>query len=88
MACMETQNAMQAAVREAGGQSALARKLTDFGVLDIHGKPMKFAQGHVWMWLKRGYPPAEVCLPIESIVDAKVTRHDLRPDVFSAQRAS
>ena len=65
------------AVDLAGGQAALARKLTEH-----LGRP--FRQGHVWNWLFRdGSPlPAEVVIPIEHIVEGKITRHQLRPDIY------
>lgn len=62
--------ALQKAVELAGGQSSLARAL---GV----------KQQHVWNWLHRDRKPAaEYVLAIESAVEGKVSRYDLRPDVF------
>jgi DNA-binding transcriptional regulator YdaS (Cro superfamily) len=62
-------DALSRAITEAGGQTALARKI---------GKQ----QGHVGNWLARGKVPAEVCVDIERATDGKVTRYELRPDVF------
>jgi DNA-binding transcriptional regulator YdaS (Cro superfamily) len=53
----------------AGGQAALGRKI---------GRK----QQTVWNWAKRGVPPADQCPAIEAAVDGKVTRYELRPDVF------
>jgi DNA-binding transcriptional regulator YdaS (Cro superfamily) len=68
-------NALQRAVDIVGGQTALAAAL---------GEPIK--QGHVWYWLEKkgGEVPAEHCAAIERATDGKVTRHDLRPDVFGS----
>lgn len=62
--------ALEKAVRLAGGQAALAKKI---GV----------RQQHVWNWLNRdGRAPADKVLAIEAAVGLAVSRHDLRPDVF------
>lgn len=34
------------------------------------------------LWRKRGKVPVERCASIEAATDGKVTRHDLRPDIF------
>lgn len=60
---------LQAAITAAGSQKALAKMI---------GK----TQGHVSSWLLRKKTPAEMCIPIEEAVSGKVTRYDLRPDVF------
>jgi DNA-binding transcriptional regulator YdaS (Cro superfamily) len=57
------------ACRLAGGQAALGRKI---------GRK----QQTVWNWAKRGEPPADQCPAIEKAIDGKVTRYELRPDVF------
>ena len=65
--------ALQHAVGIAGGQSALARKLSERGI------PVK--QAHVWWWLnKSGRVAAHCAIPVEEITG--VPRSDLRPDVF------
>lgn len=62
--------ALKDAIKEVGGQRALAAKL---------GKK----QGHIGNWLHRDKKvPAEVCADIEAATGGKVTRQDLRPDVF------
>lgn len=67
--------ALERAIAEAGGQSALARKV---------GRK----QGHVWHWLhKSKQVPAELVIPIERATDGKVTRHELRPDLYPADEA-
>lgn len=61
---------LKKAVELAGGQAHLARAI---GV----------RQQHVWNWLNRdGKTPAEHVLAIERAVEGRVTRHELRPDVF------
>lgn len=68
---MEHKTPLERAIDEAGGQSALAAKI---------GR----AQGHVHYWLKHskaGVPP-QAAIDIENALDKKVTRHELRPDIF------
>ncbi len=57
------------AVHEAGSQSALARAV---GVT-----PQAVQQ-----WISTGRIPAERVIAVENATGGKVTRHDLRPDVF------
>lgn len=65
-----SQSALQKAVEVAGSQAELARRI---------GKK----QAHVWNWLHRDNEvPAEAAIPIETATGGKVTRHDLRPDIF------
>lgn len=50
-----------------------------------NGNKVRIAQGHVWNWLnatKSPMPPAEHCRAIEYATGGKVTRYNLRPDVF------
>jgi DNA-binding transcriptional regulator YdaS (Cro superfamily) len=62
--------ALKAAIKAAGGQTALARKI---------GKQ----QGHVAKWLHRDKKvPAKMCAAIEAATNGEVTRYELRPDVF------
>ena len=65
--------ALKRAVGIMGSQSALARAI---------GENVK--QAHVWYWLNEGAGrvPAEHCAAIERATEGKVTRHDLRPDIF------
>lgn len=62
--------ALQDAIKHVGGQTELAVRI---------GKK----QGQVGNWIRRDKKvPAEVCLAIEQATEGKVTRYDLRPDVF------
>jgi len=61
-------NALQKACDLVGGQAALGRKI---------GRK----QSTVWNWLKRGIPSDE-CPAIEAATEGKVTRYELRPDIF------
>lgn len=72
-------NPLQTAVDLVGGQAALARAI---------GGTVK--QAHVWHWLNRGGArvPAEHCAAIERATAGKITRQDLRPDVFGPLEAS
>ena len=62
--------ALEQAIREIGTQGKLAALI---------GK----RQGHIGKWLHRdGKVPAELCIAIELATGGKVTRYELRPDVF------
>lgn len=67
------ESAIQRAVACIGGQSALARGL---GL-----KPQA-----VQRWVRVGKVPAERVLQVERLVGGKVTRHELRPDLYPAER--
>ncbi len=70
--------ALERAVKLAGGQTALARQLSQFMRLK---KPLK--QAHIYNWLYRDKTtPYRYVIPIEKLLDGKVTRHQLRPDVY------
>jgi len=60
---------IEKAVSLSGSQSELARRI---GV----------RQGTLWKWIRKGIVPAEYAISIESAVKGKVTRYQLRPDVF------
>ena len=63
---------MQALLRAillAGGQTALANRI---------GK----SQGQISQWLRRGRVGPTACIAIETAVHGRVTRYELRPDVF------
>ena len=67
-----TNQHLSTAIDILGGQTALANAI---------GK----TQGHVSKWLERGYVPAECAIPIETATGGKVTRHDLRPDLYPVE---
>ncbi len=63
-------DALHRAIDSAGSQRALAEKI---------GKK----QGQIGNWIHRDKKvPAEVCAAIEQATDGRVTRYELRPDVF------
>lgn len=67
---------LEKAVKAVGSQSALAKAL---GV----------TPQHVWNWLNRDKEvPAEQAIPIEEATGGKVTRHELRPDLYPRERAA
>jgi len=69
-------NALVTAVSIIGGQAQLARLL---GV----------SQPNVWHWLhKAERVPAEYVLKIEQATGGKVSRHDLRPDIYPPAASS
>lgn len=78
---MAKKTAIERAVEEAGGQTELARRLST-----IMDKPV--SQQHIWNWLFRGSAiSAEYVIPIEKAVDGKVSRHDIRPDIYPRELA-
>jgi DNA-binding transcriptional regulator YdaS (Cro superfamily) len=63
--------ALERAVELAGGQKPLADRIGT-------------TQSQVWYWLnqaKRGVP-GEYVIPIEAATNGRVTRHELRPDLY------
>ena len=66
-----TANALSYAIRLAGTQVELARRIGG-----------RVRQGHVWGWLRRGYVPAREVLPIVRAVAGGVTPYELRPDIY------
>lgn len=62
-------SAIKTAVALVGSQSELARQVNT-------------RQGTLWKWLRKGVVPAEKCAAIERATGGKVTRYQLRPDVF------
>lgn len=74
---------IQLAVAAVGGQAQLARALSAERPEDA---PIPAAL--VWQWVQGRRPVApQHCLPIEKVTDGKVTRYDLRPDVFGEKAA-
>ncbi|WP_342640919.1 helix-turn-helix domain-containing protein [Rhodoligotrophos ferricapiens] len=71
-----TNAALHRAVELVGGQSRLAELIGT-------------TQSHVWYWLtraKRGVP-GEFVLRIEEVTGGRVSRHDLRPDIYPHRSA-
>ena len=68
-------NAAERAAAEAGSQSALARKLG----CSPQAVQRMCATGHV---------PAERVLQIEAASEGKVTRYELRPDLYPTESAA
>lgn len=69
--------ALREAVRIVGGQSALARCIGG-----------KVRQQHVHYWLTREYIPADHVLAIEAATAGRVSRHELRPDLYPVEAAA
>lgn len=66
--------ALEKAVELLGSQAELARKI---------GKK----QAHIWNWLHRDRKvPADMAMRIEEATAGKVTRHELRPDLYPEQQ--
>ncbi|MDE2103498.1 MAG: helix-turn-helix domain-containing protein [Patescibacteria group bacterium] len=68
--------AIETAISIAGSQSELARRC-------------HVGQPTVWKWLNRAKRvPAEFVLPIERATGGKVSRHDLRPDIYPHEKSA
>lgn len=68
-------DALVKAVALLGSQAELARKI---------GKK----QAHIWNWLHRDHRvPADMAMRIEEATAGRVTRHELRPDLYPEQGA-
>jgi DNA-binding transcriptional regulator YdaS (Cro superfamily) len=78
-------NYLQKSIELAGGQNALARKITAWHL--SNGKNIIVKQQYIWKWLRSvsPVPPAEHCRAIEEITNGEVTRYQLRADVFGTQ---
>lgn len=65
------QSAIEKAIQIVGGESALARAVGT-------------SQSNVWYWAKRAKRgvPGEYVLAIEDATGGRVTRHELRPDIY------
>jgi DNA-binding transcriptional regulator YdaS (Cro superfamily) len=70
----EAPTALDRAIEAAGGQTALAGKITTID------RPV--SQQNVWWWVNRcgGWVPDYAVLPIER--ETGISRYELRPDVF------
>ncbi|HGO6078326.1 TPA: transcriptional regulator [Burkholderia cenocepacia] len=67
-----TTHAIERAAQLVGGQSALARKLG-------------CTPQAVSKMCSTGRVPAERVLPVEAATEGRVTRHELRPDLYPAE---
>jgi len=67
--------ALETAVSEATSQSELARRIAQ-----LTSRPIR--QGHVWKWIRAGRVPPDMAIPVERATGGRVTRHELRPDLY------
>lgn len=67
-------NPIEQAVSIAGGQTALAKA--------ISASHPNVKQQHIWKWLRAKRVPGEYAVAIEDATGGKVSRYQLRPDVF------
>lgn len=72
---------IQRACNLVGGQSALARKL-----LKTDGEPL--TSQAVSYWCAKNRVPAEWVVAIEAATDGRVTRQQLRPDLYPDSAAA
>lgn len=64
--------------------TALERAIEHFGGQNKLAKRIGTTQSQVWYWLNRGKNgvPGQVAIAIERASDGKITRSDLRPDLY------
>lgn len=67
-------NPVRRAADIAGGVSKLARS-------------MNIARNSVYEWIAKGHVPADRAIPVERLVDGKVTRHELCPSIYPDEAA-
>lgn len=70
-----TESALQRAIEIAGSSAELARRCN-------------VTRASLQGWKSPGRVPAERVLAIEEAVDGKVTRHELRPDLYPQEQAA
>ena len=69
---MDTRELVKRAVEICGSQSELARRIGG-----------RVRQGHIWKWINyTRVIPAERAIQIERATEGRVSRYELRPDVF------
>lgn len=68
----KTTSAIERAIEEVGGQVAMAERLN-------------ISPQAVNKWARKKQAPADRCLEIEKATAGKVTRYQLRPDVFGTR---
>lgn len=61
---------------------ALEQVIEILGSQEALASCLKIRSPSISDWRKRGRVPAERCLEIEKLTDSRVSRYDLRPDVF------
>lgn len=62
--------------------SALDRAIDTVGTQQALADALGIQSPSISEWKARGKVPAERCLAIEALCGGKVSRYDLRPDVF------
>lgn len=80
---MTKAEALDEAIRVAGGQTKLAQLLADFLRSESQAaEEVKVSQAHVHYWVKTGEVPAEYARAIEKVTNRAVLRTELRPDIY------
>ena len=71
----DKKRALLKAIELAGNQSELARLLSkEMGINII--------QQNVYVWKSCGYLPSKYVIPVERALKKKITRYELRPDLY------
>lgn len=71
---MAKKSIVDTAIEEAGGGSALAKAFTKRGT--------RITPQGISDWKRKGRVPAERVLALEEILGGRITRHELRPDLY------
>lgn len=72
-------------------KKALKRAIAIVGSQTLLADKIGTTQGQVWYWLERAkkpVPPAEYVRAIELATNGVIKRHELRPDLWSAEDAA
>lgn len=76
---MDRAEATAVAIKAAGGPTELARALSARAKSEV-------TRMQVTQWRNRGRVPAEWVLDVEQAIECRVTRYQMRPDVFGEAR--
>lgn len=69
-------------------QSPLERAISAFGTQEAFAAALRIKSPSVSRWRKNQRVPVERCVAVEMATKGKVTRYDLRPDVFGEAPAA
>lgn len=75
---MEQKAALGRCIELLGGQTGLAKRLTEH----LKSKPISQATVFYWQNQRGGNVPAAYAIPLEELTDGQVKRWELRPDIY------
>lgn len=66
----------------------MEKAIATVGGLQVMARVLSIKAPSIIGWKNRGQVPADRCIAIEVATNGKVTRYDLRPDVFGRDPAA